>query len=142
MMDAPGDSATWATLLPDDTTWLSDHRKLAAGHRLHRAMADFPSGSCQAIVASPWAFTRSRRDKPGVRRTYVAFPSCQKPILVASRDAVVLRYIADSVLSVPPGTGRFSSMLMTACLRLFRLRATWTIAALLRVAGVVLVEWP
>ena len=40
-------------------------------------------------------------------------PSRQRPLIVASWDRAVLRYLADTVLSVPPGTGQVLSMVLT-----------------------------
>jgi aminoglycoside phosphotransferase (APT) family kinase protein len=48
---------------------------------------------------------------------YVAIPPRGRPLIVASRDAGVLRYLADSVLSVPPGTGSALGLPLTAGLR-------------------------
>ena len=48
-------------------------------------------------------------------------PSRQHPLIVASWDRAVLRYLADTVLSVPPGTGQLLSAVLTVGLRLFRL---------------------
>lgn len=65
--------------------------------------------------------------------TYVAVPSRRRPLIIASRDPAVLRYLADSVLSVPPGTGPAGSLLLTVGLRLFRYRGPWLLATTLRV---------
>ncbi len=70
--------------------------------------------------------------------SYVAYPD-EMPILIAGKDAAVLRYVADSVLSVPPGAGRIPSMIFTSGLRLLRLPIMWSIAAVVRVTGMVLV---
>jgi hypothetical protein len=53
---------------------------------------------------------------------YIVVPSRRRPLIVASRDADVLRYLAGSVLSVPPGTGPVSGLLVTVGLRAFRPR--------------------
>jgi hypothetical protein len=66
-------------------------------------------------------------------------PSRRRPLIVASCDPAVLRYLADSVLTVPPGTGPVLSLLLTAGLRLLRRRGTWVLAALLGAARVVVV---
>jgi hypothetical protein len=138
-----GVSAAWVALLPDDTVWLSgqDH---AGARELRRAMTAVPPSRCRAVVTSPWSFRGATlaTDPVGAEssQTYVAFPSCEGPILVASRDAAVLRYVADSVLSVPPGAGRVPSMVLTAGLRLLRLPIMWTFAGIVRAAGVVRVR--
>ena len=104
-------------------------------------MTAVPPSRCRAVVTSPWSFGGATRAGDPVdaesSQTYVA---CEGPILVASRDAAVLRYVADSVLSVPPGAGRVPSMVLTAGLRLLRLPTMWTFAAIVRAAGVVLVR--
>lgn len=51
---------------------------------------------------------------------YIVVPSRRRPLIVASRDPAVLRYLAASVLSVPPGTGPVLSLLVTIGLRAFR----------------------
>ena len=54
------------------------------------------------------------------RGEYVAVPSRRRSLIVASRDPAVLRYLAASVLSVPPGAGPVPSLLVTIGLRVFR----------------------
>jgi hypothetical protein len=71
-------------------------------------------------------------------QSYVAVPF-ERPTVVASTDGAVLRYVADSVLSVPSGVGRIPSMLFTAGLRLLRRPTMWTLGAVVRAGGVVLV---
>jgi hypothetical protein len=51
---------------------------------------------------------------------YIVFPSRRRPLIVASRDRAVLRYLAASVLSVPPGTGPVLGLPLTVVLRAFR----------------------
>ena len=72
---------------------------------------------------------------------YVAVPR-RRPLIVASWDRAVLQYLADSVLSVPPGGGRIRSMALTAGLRLLRYRGSWLLAVALRAGGVVQVGRP
>jgi len=142
MRNAAGAAAAWAALLPTGTTWLPEHGHQGA-RRLRRALEGLPHGSCLAIAVSPWALGHARgRAERDDLRTYIAIPSRQRPLLVASRDPAVLRYVADSVLSVPPGVGPLPSMVLTAGLRLLRFPAAWTLAAVLRAAGVVLVGRP
>jgi hypothetical protein len=141
MSDAAGESAAWAALLPDGTVWLAGRQRMAA-RRLRRALAGLPPGPGLAIAASPWAFRRRGEAAPGAVRTYIAVPSRQSPVLVASRDPAVLRYVAASVLSVPPGAGPLPSMALTAGLRVLRLPAAWILAAILRAGRVVLVGRP
>ena len=66
-------------------------------------------------------------------------PSRQRPLIVASWDRAVLRYLADTVLSVPPGAGQLVSMVLTAGLRMLRYPTSWRLAAVLRAGGAVLV---
>ena len=54
------------------------------------------------------------------RGEYIVLPSRRRPLIVASRDTAVLRYLAASVLSVPPGTGPVPGLLLTIGLRAFR----------------------
>jgi hypothetical protein len=120
----PADDAAWAALLPGGTVWLARPPRRAA------AAAGF------AAAAAPW----SLRTRPGRRvRAYVAVPSRQHPLVVASWDRAVLRYLADTVLSVPPGTGPLLSAVLTVGLRLFRHPGSWRLAILLRAGGAVLV---
>lgn len=72
---------------------------------------------------------------------YIAVPR-RRPLIVASSDREVLRYLADSVLSVPPGAGPAASMVVTVALRMFRYRVSWLLAAALRAGGMVEVGRP
>ena len=142
MSAAAGETAAWAALLPGGTVWVPGHRRMAA-RRLRRALAGLPPGSSRAIAASPWAARRGRRkDASATLRAYIAVPSRQDPVLVASRDPAVLRYVAGSVLSVPPGAGPLPSLALTAGLRLLRLPAAWILVTVLRAGRVVLLGRP
>jgi hypothetical protein len=66
------------------------------------------------------------------RGQYIAVPSRRRPLIVASWDAAVLRYLAASVLSVPPGTGPVLSLLVTVGLRVFRYPGSMFLARPLR----------
>jgi hypothetical protein len=139
MSPAAGESAAWAALLPAGTVWLPRRRRDAV-RRLRQAMAGQAAGASLAVAASPWALRRTADPgEPGAPRIYVAIPSRRRPVLVASQDPAVLRYVADSVLSVPPGTGPVLSLILTAALRLLRFRPAWMLAAAVRAGGVVLV---
>jgi hypothetical protein len=139
MTDATADAAAWTALLPSAASWSPAGRPQSA-RRIGRAMASLEPGQCLAIPASPWSFSRAAGAAgPGATAAYVAFPSRQRPVLVASRDAAVLRYIADSVLSVPPGAGQIPSIVLTAGLRLLRFPVIWNVAAIIRAAGLVVV---
>jgi len=115
----------WAALLPGGTVWLSRPPR-----RTGVAAAGF------AAAAAPWSLCP--RPGRGVR-AYVAVPSRQRPLVVASWDRTVLRYLADTVLSVPPGTGQVLSAVLTVGLRLLRYRGPWLLAVALRAGGAVLV---
>jgi hypothetical protein len=120
----PADDAAWAALLPDETTWLSRPPRRAG------------AGASFAAAATPW----SLRVRPGRGiKAYVAVPSRQRPLIVASWDPAVLRYLADNVLSVPPGSGPVLSAVVTAGLRMLRHRGSWRLAVTLRAGGAVLV---
>ncbi len=141
MRRAPGDSPAWSALLPDDTIWL-----IGRGHqgarRVRRAVASVPPGRTWTIAGPPWGSRRNSHRDQGSQahavHSYVAYPY-EKPMLIASKDAAVLRYVADSVLSVPPGAGRIPSMMFTSGLRLLRLPLMWSFAAVVRVTDMVLV---
>jgi hypothetical protein len=125
----PADDAAWTALLPGGTVWLSRPPRAAAT----------PAGDATlgfAVAAAPWSL-RARRQRRV--RAYIAVPSRQHPLIIASWDRAVLRYLADTVLSVPPGAGPVLSMLLTAGLRLFRHPGSWLLAVVFRVGGVVLV---
>jgi hypothetical protein len=123
----PAGDAAWAALLPDGTIWLSRPPRRAG------PAAGF------AAAAAPW----SLRSRPASgARAYIAVPSRQHPLIVASWDRAVLRYLAGTVLSVPPGAGQLFSMVATAGLRLLRHPASWLIALALRAGGAVLVGRP
>ncbi len=131
MTDAtPIDDAAWAALLPGGTVWLS-RRPRPAGAPI--TAAGF------AAAAAPWSL-RSRSE-PRLR-AYIAVPSRRHPLIVASWDRAVLRYLADAVLSVPPGSGQGLSMVLTAGLRTLRYPGAWLLAVLLRAGGTVLVGRP
>jgi hypothetical protein len=124
---SPDGEAAWTALLPGGTVWLSRPPRragLAAGF---------------AARAAPWSLGR-RRGRGD--RAYIAVPSRRRPLLVASWDRAVLRYLADTVLSVPPGGGQVRSAVLTAGLHLLRYRGTWLLAAALRAGGAVLVGQP
>jgi hypothetical protein len=120
----PEGDAAWTALLPGGTVWLSRPPRRAG------IAAGF------ATEAAPWSLPRRRG---GGDRAYVALPSRQRPLIVASWDPAVVRYLADTVLSVPPGGGQLRSAVLTAGLRLLRYRGTWLLAAALRAGGAVLV---
>jgi hypothetical protein len=97
-----------------------------------------PAGTVSTSRTAPWAL----RSRPGSGvRAYIGVPR-QRPLIVASWDRAVLRYLADSVLSVPPGGGRVLSMALTVGLRMLRYRGSWLLAVALRAGGVVLVGRP
>jgi hypothetical protein len=123
----PADDAAWAALLPGGTVWLS---------RPPRRAEPQTTSAGFAAAAAPWSL-RSRPGRPV--RAYVAVPSRRRPLIVASWDRAVLRYLADSVLSVPPGAGPLVSAVLTAGLRMFRYPGSWRLAVALRAGGAVLV---
>jgi hypothetical protein len=125
------DDAAWTALLPGGTVWLP---------RLPRRAGSAAGASAGfAAAVAPWSL-RSRPER-GLR-AYIAVPSRQRPLIVASWDRSVLRYLADSVLAVPPGTGPVLSMVITVGLRVFRYPGPWLLAAALRAGGAVLVGRP
>jgi hypothetical protein len=67
------------------------------------------------------------------RHGYIALPSQGRALIVANCDRRVLRYVADTILCVPPGAGPTTSLLLTGALRLFRplagSRRAWSLAA-------------
>jgi hypothetical protein len=120
----PDQDAAWAALLPSETVWLP------------RPPRDHDATAGYAAAAAPWSLRLRRRH--GVE-AYIAVPSRRHPLIVASWDPAVLRYLADTVLSVPPGTGPLLSAVATAGLRMFRYRGSWLLALVLRAGGAVLV---
>ncbi len=131
MTPTPADDPAWAALLPTGTVWLDRPRDRAVG------VPGVPAGF--AVATGPW----SLRARPGRGpRTYIAVPSRRRPLIVASWDPVVLRYLAEEVLSVPPGTGQTLSLVFTVGLRLLRYRGPWLLAAAVRAGGAVLVGRP
>lgn len=125
--------AAWTALLPAGTVWLPRPPRRVWPHGNGSGPACTAAGF--AAAAAPWSLRRPRR---GVR-AYVAVPSRQRPLVVASWDPAVLRYVAATVLSVPPGGGQVRSAVLTGGLRLLRYRGTWLLAAVLRAGGAVLV---
>jgi hypothetical protein len=134
----PPAAAAWEALLPSGTAWLPGR---FGARRMRRVLAGLPTGTSAIAPAFPWAFRRYRESAGDYfpLRAYIAVPSRQRPLLVASRDPSVLRYVASSVLSVPPGAGPLASMVLTPVLRILRMPAAWVLAAWAGVAGVVLV---
>jgi hypothetical protein len=127
---APASDAAWAALLPDETVWLP-RPPWRPGARVS------PSTGSFAAAAAPWSLRLRHRRRGG--KAYVAVPSRQRPLIVASWDPAVLRYLADTVLSVPPGSGPVLSAVVTAGLRMLRFRGAWLLAVALRAGGAVLV---
>ena len=128
-------ASTWAILLPPDTTWVEGGRPQATPVGCGRS-----EHAPRAVVASPWALRRRPGDEEAGRRTYIAFPSCEQPLLVTSHDPAVLRYLSESVLSTPPGVEGLSGLAATVGRRLLRRRSAWLLAALLGTVRVVSVE--
>jgi hypothetical protein len=124
----PADDAAWAALLPGGTVWLSRPPRRSG-------TTAGPSAGFAAAVAQ-WSL-RSRPERGA--RAYVAVPSRRRPLIVASWDRAVLRYLADTVLSVPPGTGRTVSAVLSIGLRMLRFPGMWRIAVVFRAGGAVLV---
>lgn len=140
--DPAGDSPAWAALLPAGVAWLPARHwrpRRAAAPRLRQAMASVPEGVTLAAAAAPWTLGQARGTGGGAVVAYIAVPSRRHPVLVSSGDPAALRYVAESVLSVPPGAGPVPSMVLTAGLRLLRWRPAWMLVAALRAGGVVLV---
>jgi hypothetical protein len=126
----PVGDAAWVALLPDKTVWLPRPPRRPGA-------TVSPSAGSFAAAAPPWSL-RLRHRRRGIK-SYVAVPSRQRPLIVASWDPAVLRYLADTVLSVPPGSGPVLSAVVTAGLRMLRFRGVWLLAVALRAGGAVLV---
>jgi hypothetical protein len=141
MRNVLGDSPAWSALLPDDTVRLAG-RGPGGARRFRRIGVSVPEGRTWTMVGAPW--THGRNPPAGttsnaqVVHSYVTYPR-EMPVVIASKDAAVLRYVANSVLSVPPGAGRVPSMLFTSGLRMLRRPIMWTFASIVRAAGTVLV---
>ena len=140
MSDVPLSSPAWDAVLPAGTRWLPG----AGGGTRRLGDRGVPGGQHRPLAAGlrPWALSRrGPRGDPGGVRSYVAVPSQRSVILIASRDRDVLRYVAGSLLSVPPGTGDAASLAVTAGLRLLRFPLAWNLLALARLARLVAVGW-
>ena len=139
MKPVTSEAAAWTAMLPSDAIWLSGRRsqpRPPAG-----VTSDQMLGPAVAVVAPPWALHgRSADSGQAGAMAYIAVPTRQHPLLVASRDPEVLRYLADSVLSVPPGATAFPSFVLTVGLRLLRYQTAWILAAVVRAADVVRVR--
>lgn len=140
-MTAIGESPVWSVLLPDDAIRLPG-RGIGVARRFNVVTSAPPDRAMNMTGAA-----NARRDElvtdsgAQVVHSYVTYPR-DAPVLVASRDADVLRYVTSCVLSVPPGAGRMSSMIFTLGMHLLRLPIMWTCAAVVRAAGVVVIgEW-
>lgn len=110
--------APWTAILPEGMVWLPQRRRIVTA--MLRGDLAVPGGT-------------------GGIRAYVTVPSHHRPVIVARWDPAVLRYLADAVLTVPPGAGPLLSRLVTAFLPLLRHPATWILAAALRHGGIVVV---
>ena len=150
MSDAAEPSTAWAAVLPPGTSWLPRQR---AGRRRHMGIQSGVTGPTAAApgeplaqAVPPWSLAGSSGSVPAAAgtaglRSYVAVGSQQAPILISSRDPAVLRYVAGSVLSVPPGAGTAASLIATAGLAALRFRLAWNVLALARQARLVVVRW-
>jgi hypothetical protein len=142
-MTALGESPVWSVLLPDDAIRLPD-RRLGVARRFS-VVTPVPQDRYWTMTTSPWTGA-SREERvtcsdAQVVHSYVTYPR-DAPVLVASKDEAVLRYVTTCVLSVPPGAGRIASMIFMSGLRLLRFPMMWICAAVVRAAGVVLIgEW-
>ncbi len=127
-------SETWAILLPADTVWVD------RGKKQNAPSVDLPRGTHTAVIGSRRTLRRRAGGGTAGCRTYIAFPSYEQPLLVTNQDSAILRYLTDSVLSTPPGIGRFSAFLLTIGRRLLRRRSAWVLATRFRTAGIVSVQ--
>jgi len=133
------DSPAWAAVLPPGTGW-QDSRRRRTGAEGGGPIPG-PPGRHVAEIAPPWSLAGTGADAdPSGPRSYVALPSDLAPILIASRDRAVLRYVAGSVMSVPPGAGTAASVVLTAGLRVLRFRLAWNLLACARAVRLVVVE--
>ena len=144
MSDTAAPSAAWAAVLPPGTSWLP--RRRTRGPRLTGVASGGTPGEPLAQPVPPWSLAGSSGSVASAARTadlrsYVAVGSQQAPILISSRDPAVLRYVAGSVLSVPPGAGTAASLIATAGLAALRFRLAWNLLALARQARLVVVRW-
>jgi hypothetical protein len=139
--NALGDSPAWSALLPDDTVRLSGRGHMGV-RRFRRAVVSVPQGRTWTMVGGPWTHGRNAPEgtnsNAGVVHSYVTYPR-ETPVVIASKDAAVLRYVATSLLSVPPGAGRVPSVVFTSGLRMLRRPVMWSVASFVRAADTVLV---
>ena len=113
-MTSPSD-APWTALLPDGIVCLPRRRRMLA------------------------AVLHGELGGPGGIQAYITVPSGHRPVIVARWDPGVLRYLAGTVLSVPPGAGPLLSGLFTAGLPLLRHPPSWILAAALCRGGIVFI---
>jgi hypothetical protein len=136
-MIAEVDAAAWQALVATDITWLGRHSRRRGQPRRHELMG-LPSGTVVGTARRGWLVGSARRmRKMGLRdvHAYVALPSCRRPVIVADRDPAVLRYISESLLTVPPGGGPVTALAGTIGLRLLRLPGGGAVARALLPGG-------
>jgi hypothetical protein len=122
------DAAAWQALLPADGTWLRSRSRFTV-RGLRRQLPGLPSGTAAAGRGGPLDAARPVRSADGHHlRSYVALPSWRQPVIVAERDPVLLRYVSDSLLTVPPGVGPVASFALSVGLRLLRLPGSGAVA--------------
>jgi hypothetical protein len=129
-MTTGGDAAAWQALMPTDITWLGP-RRLRRGEPIRHQLSGLPSGAPAGVARRGWLVGSTRRlRKTGVVdvHTYLALPSCRRPVIVADRDPALLRYVGEALLSVPPGAGPLMTLVGTIGLRLLGLPGGWVLA--------------
>lgn len=137
------EDGVWAAVFPTVGLWI--HARWAPHARqLERQLTgSLPPGDV-AVAMPPWASVRSTADATetaGVRH-YLALPSTRRPKVVASSHPEVLRYVSDKALTVPPGVGPVSGLVLAGVLRLLRHRPAWDLAAAASGGDVVLIRRP
>ncbi|HUZ53181.1 MAG TPA: hypothetical protein VMU94_11725 [Streptosporangiaceae bacterium] len=139
----PVEDGVWDVLFPTVSLWINARWSLRA-RQLERQLAASLRRGDVAVVMPPWAAVRSATDATDLAsvRHYIALPSRRRPKVVASSHPEVLRYVSDKVLTVPPGAGPVSGLLLAGLLRLLRHRTAWDLAAAASGGGVVLIRRP
>jgi hypothetical protein len=116
--------SAWQVILPGDITWTtSSWWRWRRSRLLRQRLSGLHSGAPVGVMRRGWlAGSASQLRKAGLQnvRGYVALPSRRRPVLVADREPALLRYLSESLLTIPPGAGPVTSLLGSLGLWLLR----------------------
>jgi hypothetical protein len=139
----PVEDGVWDAVFPTASLWIHARWALHA-RQLERQLAASPRPGDVAVAMPPWAAVRNTADATDLAsvRHYIALPSRRRPKVVASSHPEVLQYVSDKALTVPPGAGPVSGLLLAGVLRMLRHRPAWDLAAAATGGDVVLIRRP